>query len=254
MRNGKNGGEQALLHDMAALKIRAPRLAVRCLSLACLLVLASASGGAAREAGAGPDISLTPVLGQPPALHSPQDEADRAAVTAAVAARSPARQEQAILDAEATVARFLEGMDVHLPKKGAHYARKFFARAQDDLEDGLKPAKALFDRPRPFVDNAGLQPCEPEPRSKGSFPSSHAGTGTLFALLLEEEFPKLKDRLEARGDDFGYSRIVCGFHYPSDVEAGRKAGKALAAALLADPKFRRHLDRAADEIREVIGQ
>src|SRR5258707_1038544 len=118
MRNTSGGG-QALLHDPAAApKIRAPRMA-RCLSLACLLVLAPASGATARATSAGPDISLTAVLGQPPALHSPQDEADRAAVIAAVAARSPARQEQAILDAEATIARFLEGMDVHLPKKGA---------------------------------------------------------------------------------------------------------------------------------------
>ena len=214
--------------------------------------LTSLGAGSALAEDAKPEISLTAVLGEPPAPHSPADEADRAAVTAAVAARTPERQQQAVLDAEATIARFLEGMDVHLPKKSTHYARKFFARTQDELEEGLKPAKDLFHRPRPYVDNAGITPCEPEPRSKGSFPSSHAGTGTLFALLLETEFPGLKDRLDRRGDDFGYSRVVCGFHYPSDVEAGRKAGKALAENLLADPKFRRHLDRAADEIREVI--
>jgi acid phosphatase (class A) len=226
----------------------------RCLFACFLLLLSGTNGVSAREASAAPEISLTAVLGEPPAPHSPQDEADRAAVIAAVASRSPERQQQAVLDAEATIARFLEGMDVHLPKKSAHYARKFFARTQDQLEEGLKPAKDMFHRPRPFVDNPGLQPCEPEPRSKGSFPSSHAGTGTLFALLLDEEFPKLKDTLERRGEDFGYSRVVCGFHYPSDVEAGRKAGKALADALLADPKFRRHLDRATSEIRDVIGQ
>ena len=51
-----------------------------------------------------------------------------------------------------------------------------------------------------------------------------------------------------RGRTFGESRIVCGAHWGSDVEAGRTAATALVAVLNADPDFRADLGDARREL------
>ncbi len=51
----------------------------------------------------------------------------------------------------------------------------------------------------------------------------------------------------ARGFDFGQSRVVCGFHYPSEVNAGRLMGTVMFARLMQNPAFRADLDAAKAE-------
>ena len=53
---------------------------------------------------------------------------------------------------------------------------------------------------------------------------------------------------------FGDSRVVCGFHYPSDVVAGRLAAAALLARLHADPAFLKDLAAARREITALMSQ
>ena len=47
---------------------------------------------------------------------------------------------------------------------------------------------------------------------------------------------------------FGESRLVCGVHNMSAVEAGRTNGSVLAAELHGSPEFRADLDAARTEI------
>ena len=70
-----------------------------------------------------------------------------------------------------------------------------------------------------------------------SWPSGHAMLGWTYALLLAELVPEQADAVLLRGRQFGDSRVVCGVHYPSDVEAGRAVGAALVARLHAEPQF-----------------
>jgi acid phosphatase (class A) len=94
-------------------------------------------------------------------------------------------------------------------------------------------------RVRPFVARAGmptcLSPVDIAGRAKndllifrlaesGSYPSTHAMIGLLTGMVLAELFPERSAELLARGVDFGQSRVVCGFHYPSfrdDMDAAR---------------------------------
>ena len=55
--------------------------------------------------------------------------------------------------------------------------------------------------------------------------------------------------LTAWGLSFGDSRVICRFHYPSDVTAGRLAASALWARLLADPAFKTDLMAATIEVK-----
>ena len=88
-------------------------------------------------------------------------------------------------------------------------------------------------------------------RSNGSFPSGHASLGWVWALLLAELVPDRTDAILARGYAFGQSRVICGVHWQSDVDAGRIMGAAVAARLHANPEFQSQLQAAAKEVARV---
>lgn len=113
------------------------------------------------------------------------------------------------------------------------------------------PVKFIHRRPRPFVTDSAITPCIPDDerlRASFSYPSGHAALGFGWALVLAELVPSRADAIIERGRDFTWSRVVCGVHYPSDVEAGRTVAAAAVARLHADPDFQRLLDAARLEL------
>lgn len=119
------------------------------------------------------------------------------------------------------------------------------------------PVKFLYSRTRPFVTDSSITPCIPdEPRLRASFsyPSGHAALGFGWALVLAELIPSHADAIIERGRDFTWSRVVCGVHYPSDVEAGRTIASAAIARLHADPDFQRELAAARAELANLYGE
>lgn len=111
-------------------------------------------------------------------------------------------------------------------------------------------AKNRYDRERPFEMDTAVTPCiEPNDRlrASGSYPSGHAAFGWAWGLVLAELAPAHADAILARGREYGDSRVVCGVHYPSDVEAGRIVAAAALARLRAEPEFRAALDTARAE-------
>jgi len=113
------------------------------------------------------------------------------------------------------------------------------------------PVKFIHRRPRPFVTDSSITSCIPDDerlRASFSYPSGHAALGFGWALVLAELVPSRADAIIERGRDFTWSRVVCGVHYPSDVEAGRTVAAAAVARLHADPDFQRLLDAARVEL------
>jgi len=56
--------------------------------------------------------------------------------------------------------------------------------------------------------------------------------------------------LEA-GKEMGESRVICGMHYPSDVEAGRDLAAAMVARMRANPEFRADMEKARREVARL---
>ena len=129
-------------------------------------------------------------------------------------------------------------------------------RAERDVEVMTDPIKLNppKGRVRPFVAHPGQPICPLKPLDlqfhlpdTGSYPSVHSAFGVMFALLFAELEPSHEDALLQRGLDFGMSRVVCGFHYPSEVNAGRLAGTVMFARLMQNPQFRADLAAAKTE-------
>ena len=113
------------------------------------------------------------------------------------------------------------------------------------------PVKFAHRRARPFLSDGAITPCianDERLRASFSYPSGHAALGFGWALVLAELVPSRADAIIERGRDFTWSRVVCGVHYPSDVEAGRTVAAAAVARLHGDAEFRRLLDAAQREL------
>lgn len=83
-----------------------------------------------------------------------------------------------------------------------------------------------------------------------SYPSGHASGSTVLAAILGELFPDKKEALLARAEAVCRSRVIAGVHYPSDIEEGKKLGRALVDALLANPDFQKDLAAARSELAD----
>ncbi|MTD27308.1 phosphatase PAP2 family protein [Erwinia sp. J316] len=113
-------------------------------------------------------------------------------------------------------------------------------------------AKKYYMRTRPFV-VYGHHSCESSSqeagmRKDGSYPSGHTTFGTAFALMLAEAKPDKARELAKRGWEFGQSRVVCGAHWQSDVDAGRYVGAVEFAHLQSISQFRLVLEQVKQEL------
>ena len=115
-----------------------------------------------------------------------------------------------------------------------------------------KLPKDYYKRTRPYVyyGEPTIYPQdEEELRNNGSYPSGHTIEGWSAALILTELNPDRADTILARGYMYGESRVIAGYHWQSDVDAGRLAASAAIARLHADRRFMRLLRKAHREFR-----
>ncbi len=112
-------------------------------------------------------------------------------------------------------------------------------------------AKEVWPRQRPFLE-LGHPICIPEARDRlarsASYPSGHAAIGWGVALVLSELVPARAEAILARGLAYGQSRVLCGVHWPTDVEAGQRVAAAALAATRRDAVYQSQYKLAAQEI------
>ena len=107
-------------------------------------------------------------------------------------------------------------------------------------------------RPYVFYDEPTIYPGdEVWLRTNGSYPSGHTILGWSAALLLTEVAPDRSDVILARGFEYGQSRVIAGYHWQSDVDAGRLVASAAVARLHADKRFLKLMKKARKEYRKL---
>jgi len=115
-----------------------------------------------------------------------------------------------------------------------------------------KVPKDHYQRVRPYVyfNEGTIAPGDEEAlRHNGSYPSGHTILGWSAALLLTELNPDSADAILARGYMFGQSRVIAGYHWQSDVDAGRLAASAAIARMHNDNRFLKLMRKAQKEYR-----
>jgi acid phosphatase (class A) len=113
--------------------------------------------------------------------------------------------------------------------------------------------KPVFQRVRPYRSDPTLHPVCALTDAPNSYPSGHALTGYLEGLTLAELVPEKRTEILARADDFAHNRLVCGVHYPSDIEASRRVAYAVFGYMMATPRFQRDLAAARAELHAKLG-
>jgi acid phosphatase (class A) len=68
------------------------------------------------------------------------------------------------------------------------------------------------------------------------------------AAVLADLAPGHAQLILARASDYAESRLICGVHYRSDLEAGHVLGTALVAKLMTKPEFVGELEAARAEL------
>jgi acid phosphatase (class A) len=200
-----------------------------------------------------PLIDGPTLAGPPPGAGSPREASDRLSMRPHV---DEARLAQAVADLE------FDPFAMFQPVLGESFTRERFPRTAAVLSAtiaGVNPAvnaaKERYNRARPYAEDRSLLRCDaPEnPGLGGSYPTGHGAGGWALALVLAELAPSRADAILQRGRDFGESRIICGYHFPSDVEASRLVAAGAVARLHADSAFRRQLDAARRELAQAYG-
>jgi acid phosphatase (class A) len=183
----------------------------------------------------------------------PSDGPELAQVLEAQRARTPERAAQAAADAQETVfAMFRPVLGERFVAAAAPLATALFDRLGATEESVVGPAKNGFRRKRPFLESPDVQPVVPTSKS-GSYPSGHATRVTLEGIVLASMLPERRDAIFARMTDYARSRVIGGVHYPSDIEAGARAGTAAAAVLFDDPAFEADYGPARQQLRAALG-
>lgn len=204
-------------------------------------------------------LDLAAIMSPPPAPDSPQDAADVAALTQAMQA-APARWARALVDDASVYDRFEKEFGLKLERRHLPRLIRLLNRVSADALAVGADAKRLYPRPRPFQRFALARVCgeavptkpDASPTTGTSYPSGHAALGWATVMVLIEVAPSRAQQLLPRAVDYGESRVVCGVHFPSDVEASRKLAGALVDRLLAVPEFRRDVACVKAEHRAVL--
>ncbi|HWW12571.1 MAG TPA: phosphatase PAP2 family protein [Brevundimonas sp.] len=196
-------------------------------------------------------------LPPPPQLGSLREQDDIAIYRATRALKDTPRWTQAAADNEIETPSapriFNEALGIEFVPERMPTLTLLLGRMLGDLETIQTPAKRGYFRSRPFVVEPAETCFRPEAwlGASGSYPSGHTALGWAWALVLAEMAPDRADAVLARGIAYGESRVICGVHYASDVEAGRVVGAAMVAALKANPEFQADFIIAAGELTEA---
>jgi acid phosphatase (class A) len=215
--------------------------------------LAYAADGAMPYLAKSAEPSVTLVLPDYPAAGSPAKKKDEAVFKRTRALENSPRWKLAIGDASKTPQNVADDFSCALGTKldasTTPHLIAMIARVEKDASDASGPAKDKYKRARPYIGN-DAPICEARDKEKPyqSYPSGHSTMIWTVGLMLAHVAPERAEQILARTRVYAQSRVVCGVHWLSDIQAGRIAGAVTFQALEADPAFRADMETAKAEL------
>jgi acid phosphatase (class A) len=201
----------------------------------------------------GATADFVAIFTPPPARDSPATRVELDELLELQKTRTAAAVAAARADRKTEIERFYgalgfpAGKDPDLP-----LLRALAAQVEDDTRPYVRAAKEKFRRLRPYEIEPRLAPCIDNVRGDLSYPSGHANYGYVMAYLLRDMVPERDAQLSARADEFARQRLVCGVHFRSDIEAGRRGAEWLVRRFLASEAYRAAAQLARAELRAAL--
>lgn len=173
--------------------------------------------------------------------------------------RKTPRGEQAYHDAhvnsDGVTQAFSEAFGMKISQETTPELYKLIRNFREDAGDlSTRAAKKGYMRIRPFA-FFEESTCRPEDEASlstnGSYPSGHTAIGWATALVLSEINPARQEEIIRRGYEMGQSRVICGYHWQSDIDAARLVSGAVVATLHTKPAFIEQLAKAKEEFAKL---
>jgi acid phosphatase (class A) len=141
-------------------------------------------------------------------------------------------------------------LGVELTKQNAPATVQMISRIARDTSRSTNVPKDIYKRQRPFLIDKGATCIDQAGPIKDSYdyPSGHNTYSWAVGLVLAELAPDRATEILTRARAFGESRLICGVHNMSAVEAGRTNGSIVVAGLHGSPEFRSDLETVRKEI------
>jgi acid phosphatase (class A) len=199
------------------------------------------------------DAAFVASFAPPPAPDSARTRHELDDLLALQQARSDAEVEAARADRKTELPQFYGALGIDTENPPAlPRLEKLAEHVEDDVRIHVRAVKDHFRRLRPYEIEPRLEPCIDDVRGDLSYPSGHAAFGYSMAYLLASMVPERSTELDRRAMAFARQRMVCGVHFPSDLEAGRQAAEKLLLAMHSSPAFREDLAGARAELRTAL--
>jgi len=139
-----------------------------------------------------------------------------------------------------------------LTRENAPKVTALITRANIDSNAASRRLKDLYQHKRPFQVAEGNVCLSPQGKAaleeSPDYPSGHTTASWETGLILAELAPDVASDLLARARAFGQSRVVCGVHNASAVEAGWMTATVIFAAQNASAAFHADLEAAHSEL------
>ena len=198
------------------------------------------------------------LLPPPPAFDSIAFLNDQAQYQKGYQLRKTPRGELASSDcnisASGVAAALSEAFGMEISQKNTPEIYKLVSKMIEDAGDlATRAAKNHYMRIRPFA-FYGADTCNTKDQKalskNGSYPSGHTTIGWATALVLSEVNPYRQNEILKRGFEMGQSRVICGYHWQSDIDAARVVAAAVVARLHANETFSAQLLKAKEELKQ----
>ncbi len=202
------------------------------------------------------------LLPAPPNDESAQFQYDKYRYFWGKSLRNTPRGEMAYRDCdsgpEGMARAFSETFGTTISREATPEIFKLMAFVNDDAGwYGTDQCKLHYRRIRPYR-YFDEPTCKPEDerglQDNGSYPSGHTAGGFAIALVLAEINIDNQTALLQRGYAFGESRVICGYHWQSDVDGGYLIAAGVVARLHADDGFAQQLTKAKQEFQNLKAQ
>jgi acid phosphatase (class A) len=222
-------------------------------ALSCGIAIASAGPAGYLDPGA---FDIMQVLPPAPVRGDGRYQADRRIFRATRRFAGSARWDMATRDVSQKSADMLRdfscAIGVALEPSNAPLTAALVQRAALDTAAQKNKAKDFYKRSRPYKIDRGAV-CQPRAELDNSYdyPSGHTTSGWTWALILAELAPDRATRILARGRAYGQSRMICGAHNESAVEAGWLTADATMAVVRTRPAYQADAAAARAEIEQL---